>query len=162
MPSHLTLWLAAAAWDTMTKEAKTHFPLETGGVLCGYWSNKTEAVCLEASGPGAEAIHGSRSFCPDYVHQEQWLTRQYAQSSGAHYYLGDWHTHPGCRQARPSGKDLGVLSKIANYKPARLPRPTMIILFGECDQWDATCWTGDRRCRLLRRLAVRRLALRHF
>lgn len=113
-------------------------PLETGGVLMGYWGSANEAVITAVIGPGPKAMHKKRSFRPDSAYHEQEIARLYAESGRTETYLGDWHTHPGAA-AYMSFRDEETLNTIANYQEARLQRPLMMIL--GTDPFALRAWT---------------------
>src|SRR3546814_16291233 len=78
----------------MVAEADRKFPLETGGILVGYFAENGDPVVCAALGPGPHAIHWRKRFTPDHACQCTQLDDIYDQSSGSNTYLGDWHTHP--------------------------------------------------------------------
>ena len=132
------------AFDFMLSEARTRYPLETGGVLMGYWSLGYTALVITAStGPGPKAIHKKTEFIPDSDFHEAEISRFYIQSGRIHTYLGDWHTHPDgiCHL---SSKDRATLKRISRYKAARAPVPIMGILAGSSD-WQLGVWCYLKR-----------------
>jgi integrative and conjugative element protein (TIGR02256 family) len=132
------------AFDFMLAEAARRYPLETGGVLMGYWSEDYKAVAITAiTGPGPKAIHKRTAFVPDSDFHEAEISRFYVHSGRIHTYLGDWHTHPDgiCHL---SSKDRATLKRISRYKAARAPMPIMGILAGSSD-WRLGVWCYLRR-----------------
>ena len=128
----------------MLAEAASRYPLETGGVLMGYWTeNYKEVVVTAVTGPGPKAIHKTTSFAPDADFHETEISRLYNESGRVHTYLGDWHTHPNgtCYLSR---KDRATLKRISRYKAARAPAPIMAILAGSSD-WEFGLWCYFRR-----------------
>ena len=102
-------------------------PLETGGILMGYWGGNNEVIITSVIGPGPKAIHLKRSFIPDNEYHIQEISKHYSSSGRTETYLGDWHTHPKA-SAYLSNRDKDTLVAIANYKQARLQKPLMMIL----------------------------------
>lgn len=133
----------------MVSEVASKSPLETGGVLLGYWvrqptaSARTrrkefgsivtpeyELVVAQSVGPGPHAVHLPDAFIPDHEFQETEIARVYRASGRTVTYLGDWHCHP-CGPAVLSRKDLVTLNRIAGDPCARAPTPLMLIVKGD-------------------------------
>lgn len=115
------------------------FPLETGGVLIGYWAaDVKDVVVTAATGPGPNALHGEMGFVPDSAVQTEVVSRHYAASGRRHVYLGDWHSHPdGGRKL--SRLDVRTLRAISADPAARIRSPLMAVLFG-ADVWRIQLW----------------------
>ncbi|HEX8342385.1 MAG TPA: Mov34/MPN/PAD-1 family protein [Tepidisphaeraceae bacterium] len=120
-------WLSSEVWGQIAEEVSHRYPLETGGVLLGYWSAREEPVITEMIGPGPKAYHGRYRFEPDYRHHETEINRRIAACSHRLSYLGDWHSHPG-GHATLSPRDKRTLRRIARHKPAQVARPIMAII----------------------------------
>lgn len=140
-----TAWLSCAAVRSMEEEADRLYPLETGGVVVGYWAGPTELVILEASGPGGGANHQSRHFKPDNDYHVRWIADRYRLSGGANTYLGDWHTHPDAEAAIPSLADRRTLRAIADHDEARARTPLLLIVAGKAGAWKLSCFRGRYR-----------------
>jgi len=140
------IWIKQTLVDALVVEADQGHPMETGGVLVGYWStNGCDAVVTAVIGPGPNAVHRKDGFIPDYVYQEAEIAAHYAASARRHSYLGDWHTHPNSDQTWLSWQDRRTLGRIATAPEARSPKPVMAILAGEPGNWSAAVWEGERR-----------------
>lgn len=136
-----TAWISYRDVAFMQQEAERAFPLETGGVLMGYWTkNNQDAVIRSVIGPGPKAKHERSSFAPDYEWQEMQIACIYKDSGRFFTYLGDWHSHPD-GLSRLSLKDRITLWRIANYRQARIAHPIMVILAGP--QWKIKLWRQD-------------------
>ena len=122
-----TVWLQKAAYTRILEETIRKMPCETGGILMGYWGSAGEAVVTTIIGPGPKAVHKRTSFVPDYEYDKKEIGRHYEQSGFTETYLGDWHTHPYAA-AYLSEQDKKTLKKIADFEPARLVKPLMMIL----------------------------------
>ena len=144
--SDFTLWLSEAAYKAILIEAMCRMPRETGGILLGYWSTPQEAVITAIVGPGPKAVHRKRSFQPDSSYHELEIARHYADSGRTETYLGDWHTHPKA-SAYMSSRDESTLQALADYAPARLATPIMMIL--GTDPHSLKAWTHTYRRNLL-------------
>lgn len=135
----MILWLPAAVWHALVSEANDKGPLETGGVLLGYFgAAASEAVATGILGPGPNAVHHRTSFTPDADYQECELARCYEESGRLFTYLGDWHTHPMGAGAL-SATDTRTLRRIARYRNARTSSPLMLIAHGN-SEWQPTVW----------------------
>jgi len=133
-------WMSRAALFSMSAQADLAFPLETGGVLLGYLSNKKQVVVTNSIGPGPRARHARDSFDPDNAFQEQEIARLYAQSGRRWSYLGDWHTHPRS-SSKLSPQDKRTLRRIGHFRPARISTPVMAILGGgPTSEWSLAIW----------------------
>ena len=107
------IWLPVELLSEMSAEADRLAPLETGGVLLGYWGGTTaEPVVTHVLGPGPDAMHSRNQFTPDQEYHIAEIARLYADSGRRLHYLGDWHTHPGGAPAL-SKRDLKTLRRIA-------------------------------------------------
>ena len=120
------------------EEAKRKYPLETGGILMGYWSSYTECFITEMIGPGPMARHGRAKFEPDYGFQEKEVASVYELSGRCYAYLGDWHTHPDGGD-KLSVKDRATLEQIANSHAARCANPLMLLAAGK-SEWHLRLW----------------------
>ncbi len=135
----MTVWVGRAIWNTLMAEADDKAPLETGGLLLGYFGSvPTESVVADIIGPGPKAVHRKESFVPDAEHQERELARRYEDSGRLLAYVGDWHTHPtGSGGLSPT--DARTLRKIARSRSARIPVPLMLVAHDEHD-WQLAAW----------------------
>ena len=138
----LTVWLRHGVAPSMMEEASAKYPLETGGVLMGYWVDDSVAVVTQAIGPGLRADHQRHGFAPDQEWQTAKIAEWYRVSGRHDTYLGDWHTHPDETYAYLSRKDRAVLYRIATAPKARAPTPLMTVLLGSPDKWLIKIWRG--------------------
>lgn len=145
-----TAWLSQSALRCLGEEADRHYPLETGGVLAGYFAENGEAVIVGAIGPGPLAIHKRLRFLPDHDWQCTQLNMLFEQTGGDLIYLGDWHTHPDA-SGRMSWLDHRTLRAIAKHPHARVTNPLMLIGGGAAGAWKWRChrYCGDRLLGLL-------------
>lgn len=120
-----------SAVTLIAKEIARHYPMETGGLLVGYWPNEHEVIVTGIIGPGPKAKHSTNSFFPDNRWQRRELARVYARSGRRVTYLGDWHSHPNGNPS-PSRQDAATAKTIASYPAARCPRPLIFII--GCDR----------------------------
>ncbi len=120
----------------MEREAESHFPAESGGILLGYrYPERREPIrVIVQIGPGPKARHERHRFEPDGAWQDAQLEAAYEESRRTLSYLGDWHSHPR-GAGTPSRLDRRTARVIACCAEARLPRPLLVILHGEPGQW---------------------------
>lgn len=157
------IWLSARVLTALVAEADKSAPLETGGILLGFWAEEnSEPVVLEMLGPGPNAIHERYRFVPDHEHQTAEIERLYHDSGRRLHYLGDWHTHPG-GSATLSKSDRATLRQIAAEPAARAPMPTMLIL-APGPSWKPSAWCGvlTGRVRFWQRLVAWAMEVRIF
>jgi integrative and conjugative element protein (TIGR02256 family) len=140
----LTAWVTGEALESMQAEAQRRSPLETGGILMGYWAENLSCVVIASIvGPGPEAVHKRLSFTPDHVYQEREIERLYFDSGRRVTYLGDWHSHP-LGPLRLSVADRLTQLRIGMHRKARAPRALMAILAGG-RPWSLGVWQLERR-----------------
>lgn len=133
--SQVAVLLPQSELDGMMREAERAFPNETGGVLLGYRDPDDDRIqVMFAVGPGPLAMHEPVRFQPDSKWQEEEIARLYHQSGRIATYLGDWHSHPH-GSTRTSKLDRSTARRIARHRPARAPRPLMLILAGTPGGW---------------------------
>jgi len=133
-----SLWISEQALQDLAKEADRAYPLETGGVLIGYFAENGEPVVFSIVGPGPNAVHRRQRFMPDHDWQCLQLDEAFEQSSGKLVYVGDWHTHPD-GSPRMSWLDHRTLRVIARHSQAQVPHPLMLIGGGNPKKW---VWAG--------------------
>ena len=85
------MWLSATVLSALVEEADRLAPMETGGILLGFWAEEEiQPVVLEMLGPGPNAIHERYRFVPDHDYQIGAIARRYHESGHRLQYLGDW------------------------------------------------------------------------
>ncbi|MBU1057620.1 MAG: Mov34/MPN/PAD-1 family protein [Proteobacteria bacterium] len=88
-------WILSGVLDQIRNEAESKTPLETGGLLLGYWSaDNNNVVITDMVGPGPLAKHRKFTYKPDYSFHQQEMKRIFNENGGMSTYLGDWHSHP--------------------------------------------------------------------
>lgn len=132
------MWMTEAAHQCLLDEADRGYPLETGGILLGYFAENAEAVVSAAIGPGPKASHSRTRFLPDHTWQCEQIDKLYEQSAGEWVYVGDWHTHPDA-SPQMSWLDQRTLRAIAKHPQAQTPRPVMMIAAGSPQNWVCKC-----------------------
>lgn len=160
-----TVWIYRPVLKFLTVEASTQAPLETGGVLMGYFGqSENTPVILWATRAGSQAVHRRDYYKPDYEFDESQIATMYKKTCQQISYLGDWHTHP-VPSAVLSHRDKRTLGRIAVSKSARVGTPLMLVLSYD-GQWDVTVWQGkiqkSYRYIWLKRFSSSRLSVRLF
>lgn len=121
-----TVWIDSSVLASILKDARKHYPYETGGCLLGYFSGAS-AIIEAMIGAGPKAIHKRTGFSPNHDWQEKQIAKIYKSSNRLCTYLGDWHSHPdGPTMLSPL--DKVVLKSIAFHSEARAERPLMLIV----------------------------------
>ena len=133
-----TAWLPRLAVELIQLEAGEVFPLETGGILMGYWA-EPDVVITDVIGPGPKAVHYPMGFLPDAEYHENEVARIYQQTDRISTYLGDWHTHP-CGSTRLSRRDRKTMQRIARSDEARCTKPLMGVFAGGKSEWNVDIW----------------------
>lgn len=141
----IAFWLKQEVGAQIADEASACYPLESGGVLMGYWADSTNVVATAYIGPGPNADHRKNEFTPDDSWQTQRIADHYTASGRMDTYLGDWHSHPDAIDHRISWKDRITLWRIACHAPAHAPIPLMVITTGTPNKWSVSAWIGEPR-----------------
>lgn len=145
---HGVIWIKQAAWTDVLAEGARKHPLETGGILIGYYTEgASDVVVTHAVGPGPKAVHKRYYFRPDGVWQQSEMARIYHDSRGVNTYIGEWHTHP-YGTTRLSKLDRRTLHVIAQCPGARAAEPKMLVLAGGPDSWSTDAVSLSRWRRL--------------
>ncbi|MFH1716741.1 MAG: Mov34/MPN/PAD-1 family protein [Planctomycetota bacterium] len=132
-------WIYQRVLKSLEEEASTKAPLETGGVLMGYFGQPGNTpVIMSATGPGPQAVHRQNSYIPDYEFDNSQIATIYEKYERRITYIGDWHTHPA-PFPELSYRDKRTLRRIARCKTARVETPIMLLLTHD-DEWEATIW----------------------
>lgn len=105
---------------------------ETGGILVGKYSRDQRVAEVTAISDSPEDsiddqtvfVRGIRGLC-------QWL--QNLWRSNSHYYLGEWHLHPGLN-SQPSTLDQSTMTDIARAEAYECPEPILLIVGGNGTQ----------------------------
>lgn len=140
----LTAWIAADARSRIQAEAQRKAPLETGGVLMGYWAyDESSVVIADIVGPGPNAVHERTRFVPDHRYQDREIERIYKESGRRLTYLGDWHSHPDGPMILSVVDRLTQL-RIGSHRAARAPHAVMAIIAGG-RPWTLGVWQLVRR-----------------
>lgn len=120
------VWIADTARATMLREARARPRTETGGGLFGYVAG--DATVVEHAGiAGGRTRRGPTRLEPDPDDLQAQIDRLIADTDGARYLVGEWHTHPWGRP-KLSVTDTTSLRRTAENPAVGLPRPLAIIV----------------------------------
>ncbi|MCW7077249.1 MAG: Mov34/MPN/PAD-1 family protein [Candidatus Syntrophoarchaeum sp.] len=101
---------------------------ETGGILVGKYSkNQRVAEVTAISDSPEDSVEGPTVFIRGIRGIYRWLQTLWRSSS--HYYLGEWHFHPGLH-TKPSTLDMGTMTDIARAEAYKCPEPILLIVGG--------------------------------
>ncbi len=143
----LRYWFSPKVLPTVFEDADQYaersVPLETGGMLMGYWTPQGPVVIM-ATVSGPKAVHNRTTFVSDGNHDEAEAARIYEESGRIHTYLGDWHSHPG-GSGQLSKLDKDCMATISEHQPSRCPRPLSVIVRGPVSpgEWVVCVWLLD-------------------
>ena len=106
-------------------KAKEMTPLETGGILIGYYDKE----CKYAIVTDIHHIPGNeeRSYIRDADIMMKILERVSKYSRGEEYYIGEWHTHPG---DNPDPTDIDDKTMF-DISESDSPNPILVTIGGE-------------------------------
>jgi len=89
-------------------------PNETGGVLLGYFDQKSEKVFIVDVLPEPEDSHGDPTgFTRGFEGLIETISTVNQQTSGIVSYIGEWHSHPQGAGISPSAADVIQLAYLA-------------------------------------------------
>ncbi|AEG04144.1 hypothetical protein GOA59_28875 [Sinorhizobium meliloti] len=116
--------LTDAALRLIEKEALASVNKETGGILIGRYENDGNvAVVTAATECPADSSSGRAWFQRGISGLTAKLRARWANGE---FYLGEWHSHPGCAPD-PSSNDIRVMRSISIDASYRCPKPIMVI-----------------------------------
>ena len=100
-------------------------PLETGGILIGYYNCRHDtAIITMVTGPPEDSVRKRTRFSRGVRGLQSVLDARWDQRE---YYLGEWHCHPA-GSAQPSLADMRQMRGIANDVSLQCPEPILIIV----------------------------------
>lgn len=110
--------------SVIENEAISSSGRETGGVLIGHYNAEGNVALVSmATARPADSRSGRAWFQRGIIGLRELLR---AQWRSGHYYLGEWHSHPG-GAPHPSSSDIREMCSIARDVSYRCPKPIMVI-----------------------------------
>lgn len=117
--------------DEMLEHCAKSYPMETGGILVGHYSDDCKFAHVTDLVPApSDSIAGRLSFQRGVRGIQKFLNRMWPRRR---YYLGEWHFHPD-GSASPSGTDASQMRSIAFAVGYHCPEPVLLILGGNPPQ----------------------------
>jgi integrative and conjugative element protein (TIGR02256 family) len=117
--------------DEMLEHCARSYPLETGGILVGHYSDDSSFAHVTELVPAPTDSKSSRfSFQRGVRGVQKFLNQMWPRRR---YYLGEWHFHPE-GSATPSGTDANQMRRIAYAASYHCPEPVLLILGGNPPQ----------------------------
>lgn len=102
---------------------------ETGGILLGIYSEPHDmAVVTEVSGPPPDSARGRTWFRRGVQGLQDRINVLWKDKR--HFYLGEWHFHPGAAP-NPSPDDIAQMREIAASPRYTCPEPDLLIIGGD-------------------------------
>jgi proteasome lid subunit RPN8/RPN11 len=117
--------------------------LETGGILVGNYSEGRDvAFVSRVSKAPRDSKSGATWFYRGIQGLQAWL---HSLWSSDHYYLGEWHFHPGGRPI-PSDRDVLQIKEISESPKYCCPEPILLII-GGCPSgaWEVGAYVSPRK-----------------
>jgi integrative and conjugative element protein (TIGR02256 family) len=120
-------------------ECTNAYSQETGGILVGYYTPECNcAIVTELSGPPKDSIRKSRFFQRGTQGLQRWIQQLWQEKK--HFYLGEWHFHPGGTSA-PSSDDIEQMKRFSLDKKLQCPEPILLIIGGNPQgEWTASAF----------------------
>lgn len=101
---------------------------ETGGILVGHYSQaRDQAVVTSLPDPPADSTSGPTWFRRGVRGLSRLLEMTWKKDG--HFYLGEWHYHPGA-SSEPSSRDNAQMSSIARDPAYACPEPVLLVVGG--------------------------------
>jgi len=118
--------IALAALQRADRSCRLAHPLETGGILAGYYSPNRDCALIERlSRAPLDSRRQRRSFQRGVRQLQTWL--ELLRKQHGMFYIGEWHYHPGT-SVTPSRRDLTEMRVIASSPAYNCPEPLLLIL----------------------------------
>ena len=128
--------------ETMANHVAKSFPLETGGIIVGYYTEDlSQAVICLITGPPPDSVHGRYTFKRGTKGLKEILKNAQSEKQ---FYLGEWHLHPN-GTTEPSCQDVNQMKDIAGSKAYNCPEPIMIIIAGNAIKYEIGVFLAKRK-----------------
>ena len=144
---HFGLVIGNSQLERMHARCAASHPLETGGVLIGYYNTRHDtAIITGAAGPPPDSQCGRTRFYRGTQGVSDLLKRLWQKRE---YYLGEWHYHPG-GAAFPSAADIRQMREIAKDDSTHCPEPILILIGADRTVTAHVFFTDKQPIQLLR------------
>lgn len=137
----------------MLKQCQRAYPFETGGIFVGYYSDTCDCAVVTAASKAPRDSRSGRTWFERGVQgMQRWLDRLWQKHR--HYYLGEWHFHPGAAP-QPSPTDRDQMQRIAASHQYHCPEPVLLIIGGNPPHhWTSAAYVFVRHARPISLLAL--------
>ncbi len=127
----LGITLRSAQLQELRRLCEGSWPLETGGILIGYYTPTHNMAIVTCVAPPTPDSHGSATtFFRGWRGLRELLSRfWFREPEQRRYYLGEWHFHPGAVPL-PSPEDHSQMHDIAETTAYHCPEPVLLIVGG--------------------------------
>jgi len=125
---------------TLSRMCQEGLPLETGGILTGYYTaDHSTAVVMTAEPAPEDSRRSSRWFERGVRGLKERLFGLWDRPvEDCRYYIGEWHLHP-LGPAVPSVQDRQQMMSISESF-ADCPEPVLIVVGGDSEAWEVGLW----------------------
>jgi integrative and conjugative element protein (TIGR02256 family) len=121
------LELPGAIIEAMLERCSRSYPMETGGILIGHYSDDSRFAHITDLVPApSDSISKRFSFQRGIRGIQKFLNQMWPRRR---YYLGEWHFHPD-GSASPSDTDENQMRSIAYSGSYHCPEPVLMIIGG--------------------------------
>lgn len=122
--------VADGAMEEILRRCIDSHPLETGGILVGYYNECHDcALVTMVTGPPSDSKSGRSFFYRGVRGLQRWLTNLWVNEE-RRYYLGEWHYHPHGLPF-PSRRDSLQMEEISNDSEYHCPQPVLVVAGGD-------------------------------
>jgi integrative and conjugative element protein (TIGR02256 family) len=123
----LNLELPEPIIEEMLEHCGRSYPMETGGILVGHYSDDSRFAHITDLVPApSDSISKRFSFQRGVRGVQRFLNQMWPKRR---YYLGEWHFHPD-GSASPSGTDANQMREVAYAESYHCPEPVLVIVGG--------------------------------
>ena len=137
------LLVSGELMENIIQECSNANGQETGGILMGYYTRRHDcAVVTDVTGPPEDSKRARATFYRGVRGLQAWIGRLWREKR--HYYLGEWHYHPG-GTATPSPTDDNQMRSISTDKKTRCPEPVLLLVGGNpSEHWETRAYVYPR------------------
>lgn len=131
----LDLFIDHGVEQKLRDQRTQHAPLETGGVLLGYYDfNMNAVIVVDALPAPPDSESTVASFERGVVDLPATIAEASRRTAGIVQYIGEWHSHPPGHSAAPSQDDLYQIAHLS-LGMAQDGLPAVSLIVGEADMW---------------------------
>jgi integrative and conjugative element protein (TIGR02256 family) len=125
---HFTVSISSAQVAYLLKQCIDSGKFETGGILIGVYDEKlSTAIVARVIGAPTDSRRGRNWFHRGVSGLQNLILMLWSREK--HYYLGEWHYHPG-GSPEASNVDIRQMKYISSSKGYQCPEPILLIIGG--------------------------------